>query len=201
MRLSRGTIRQHFLVATALGIMAVLVGISAPLGATTLIREGIDELVATNQRVVVGEVTGATSYWNEDKTFILTDVKIAPDETLKGRREKEITVTLLGGRVGELTTLIVGGAELVPGRSYVLFLNPETLPGGRRALTVADHCQGAFEVRMKGGELRAISQANRHALVPDRGGVKEAPGGVDGFALDILLRDVRSAVKRQETRR
>lgn len=181
-------------------LFAVAAGITAPLGATTLIREGLDELVATNQRVVMGEVVGARSYWNQDKTFILTDVRIAPDETLKGKREREIVVTLPGGRVDDLTTLIVGGAELIPGRSYVLFLNAETLPGGRRALTIPDHCQGAFEIKMDQGGLRAVSQATQHALVPDRSGRRDVPGGVEGLALPDLLESLRSAVKRQEVR-
>ncbi len=197
MQLSRGTIRQLFLFAIATWITA---GTAAPVGATTLIREGLDELVASNQRVIAGRVIDAVSHWNEDKTFILTEVRIAPDETFKGKREREVTVTLLGGRVGDLTTLIVGGAELVPGRSYVLFLNPETLPGGRRALTVSDHSQGAFEITMKEGELRAVSQATRHALVPDRAGRSDAPGGAQGLALGDLVNDLRNAVKRQEVR-
>ena len=174
---------------------------AAPLGATSLVRASLDELAAGNERVVLGEVVDAVSYWNQDKTFILTDVRFAPAETIKGQAEGELTVTLMGGRVGDLTTLIVGGAELIPGRSYLLFLNPENLPGAERALTARDHCQGAFEVEMKGGELRAASQANRHPLVPDKSGYVDAPGGVEGFPLDALLQSLRDTVKRQEVQR
>ncbi|MEA2560031.1 MAG: hypothetical protein QOH06_1535 [Acidobacteriota bacterium] len=173
---------------------------AAPSGATTLVRTGLDELVAGNQRVVVGEVIDAVSYWNEDKTFILTDVRIAPDETIKGKPEGELTVTLLGGKVGDLTTLIVGGAELIPGRSYVLFLNPEKLPGTRRVLTLPDHSQGAFEITAQKGRLRAVSQANRHPLAPDLNGRTDAPGGAEGLPLDTLLQNLRGTVKRQEVR-
>lgn len=173
---------------------------AAPLGATSLIRADLDQLAAGNERVVVGEVVDAVSYWNQDKTFILTDVRFAPVETLKGPADGELTVTLLGGRVGDLTSLIVGGAELVPGGSYVLFLNPEDLPGAPRALTVRDHCQGAFEVVLKDGGLRAVSQANRHPLVPDRSGYVDAPGGVEGFPLDALRQSLREIVARQEVR-
>ena len=189
----RGVLRGFLLLTVALGIVA-------PLGATTLIREGLDELVATNQRVVVGEVVDAVSYWNEDNTFILTDVRIAPSETIKGKTEDELTVTLLGGTIGDLTTLIVGGAELIPGRSYVLFLNPERLPGAGQALTLPDHSQGAFEVMARGGELRAVSQANRHPLAPDRSGRIDIPGGVEGFRLETLLEGLRNTVKRQEVK-
>jgi hypothetical protein len=174
--------------------------LAVPLGATTLVREGLDELVATNERVVVGEVVDAISYWNEDKTFILTDVRITPAETIKGKASEDLTVTLLGGTIGDLTTLIVGGAELIPGRSYVLFLNPERLPGAGQALTVPDHCQGAFEVTSRKGELRAVSQASRHPLAPDRHGRVDVPGGTEGFRLDTLLAGLRNTVKRQEVK-
>jgi hypothetical protein len=190
----RGATREFILLMLATWI-------TVPLGATTLVRTGLDDLVARNERVVVGEVVDAISYWNEDKTFILTDVRIAPDETIKGKAEGELTVTLLGGKVGDLTTLIVGGAELIPGRSYVLFLKPEKLPGARQVLTLPDHCQGAFEIVTQKGELRAVSQANRHPLLPDRGGLRDAPGGAEGFRLDTLLENLRGTVKRQGVRR
>jgi len=190
----RGSFRELFLLVLAMWI-------AAPLGATTLVRTGLDELVAGNERVVLGEIVDAISYWNQDKTFILTDVRIALAETIKGKAEGELTVTLLGGTVGDLTTLIVGGAELIPGRSYVLFLNPKNLPGAGQALTLPDHCQGAFEIASKGGKLRAVSQASQHRLVPDRKGLSDAPGGTEGIPLDALLESLRGTVKRQEVRR
>lgn len=190
----RGSLRNLFL-------LVLVMWIAAPLGATTLVRTGLDELVAGNERVVVGEVVDAVSYWNEDRTFILTDVRVAPTETIKGRAEGELTLTLLGGTVGDLTTLIVGGAELVPGRSYVLFASPKELPSARQALTLPDHCQGAFEIATKGGKLRAVSQASRHRLVPDGKGLSDAPGGTEGIPLDALLESLRGTVKRQEVRR
>ena len=193
-QIRRGVLLEFLLLLLAMWI-------AVPLGATTLIREGLDELVATNQRVVVGEVVDAVSYWNEDKTFILTDVRIAPSETIKGTAADELTLTLLGGTIGDLTTLIVGGAELRPGRSYVLFLNPEKLPGAGQALTLPDHCQGAFEVTSRRGELRAVSQANRHPLRPDRHGRIDVPGGAEGFRLDAMLEGLRDTVKRQEVKR
>ena len=169
-------------------------------GATTLIRASVDDLVAANRAVVVGEVLDARSYWNESHTFILTDVRLKLDDVLKGNVGKELKVTIMGGRVGDLTTLIVGGPELVPGNSYVLFLNEESLPGVERALTVRDLSQGVFDVRIGRGGLRAISQANGHPLVPDRSGYSEAPGGVEGIPFIEMVQSVRDAVDRQRNR-
>lgn len=175
------------------GVLAVAIAASlaAPAGATTLQRMGLEELVAANRTIVVGQVVDARSYWNKDKGFILTDVRIAVNDVLKGRlQDQEITITVMGGRVGELTTLILGGPELMPGKSYLLFLNEENLPG-KRATTVRDLCQGAFDLVIGKDGLRAVSQANRHPLIPDRLGYIDAPGGVEGIPFNAMIQSIR----------
>lgn len=175
------------------GIMAVAMAASlaASASATTLRRMGLEELVAGNKSIVVGQVLDARSYWNKEKTFILTDVRIAVNDVLKGNVQDEVTVTLMGGRVGDLTTLIVGGAELIPGKSYLLFLNREDLPGVSKAQTVRDLCQGAFDLVIGKDGLRAVSQANRHPLIPDHLGYIDAPGGVEGIPFNAMIDSVR----------
>jgi hypothetical protein len=168
-------------------------GAAMPASATTLIRAGLDNLVAGNSKIVVGRVVEAHSYWNQEGNFILTDVRFNATTVVKGQLEdRELTITLLGGQVGDLTTVIVGGAELVPGNSYVLFLNEQNLPGAKGALTVREHVQGAFDVK-KGsdGRLRAVSQAVRHPLLPDEKGLVEPPGGAEGLLLKDMIRSIR----------
>jgi hypothetical protein len=173
--------------------MAATLATSA--SATTLRRMSLDELVASNRTIVVGQVMDSRSYWNKDKTFILTDVRIAVNDVLKGNAQDEVTVTLMGGRVGDLTTLIVGGAELLPGKSYLLFLNREELPGMSKAQTVRDLCQGAFDLVIGQDGLRAVSQANRHPLVPDRLGYVDAPGGTEGIPFNAMVDSIRGLAR------
>ena len=172
---------------------ALVAGVVAPASATTLVRASLDRLAKTNGAVVVGEVLDVNSYWNAEGSFILTDVRFAVADVLKGDVQgDELTVTLMGGSVGDLTTLIVGGAELIPGRPYVVFLNQETLPGTPDVLTVRDHAQGVFDLRMTTDGLKAVNQANGHPMVPDALGYIDAAGGVDGFHYDELVRSVRA---------
>jgi hypothetical protein len=180
--------------------VAVAAAVAAPAGATTLIRQSLDELVANNSTVVVGEVVAVQSYWNEAGSFILSDVTFSVSDTLKGRQPRpEITITVMGGTVDDLTSLIVGGPELVKGQSYVLFLNREDLPGARAALTVRDLCQGTFDLTLDDrGELRAVSQAQRHPLRPDPDGLSDAPGGAAGIAFDAMTRAIREIASRPE---
>ena len=175
----------------ALGLAAAAV-LAAPAHATTLVRMGLEDLTATNEMVVVGRVVDVHSHWNGDGTFILTDVRIAVDDVLKGRRpSSDVTFTVMGGTVGDKTVMIVGGAELEWGASYALFLSRSDLPGARGVLTVRDHSQGAFDVIDTQMGLRVRSQAVGHPLLPDWRGESEAPGGASGFELNDFIGRVR----------
>lgn len=186
-------------IAGIAALAAILAGQASSAGATTLMRAGLDDLVAGNDTVVVGEVLDAHSYWNGDRTFVLTDVRIVATDVLKGDpRDKVLTVTLLGGTVGDRTALILGGAELVPGDSYVLFLDREDLPGVRGARTVRDHVQGVFDVVLTRDGLRAVSQASRFPLLPDARGESMAPGGIEGLLLTSLMQSIRDLAERPQ---
>ena len=190
---------RSFLAVVSFFLFAL--GSTAVAEASTLGRVDLDYLVAENDTIVVGEAVAARSYWNPARTFILTDVQLAVSQTLKGRIADEITVTVPGGKVGELTSVLVGGAELVPGHTYVLFLDRVNLAGVMSVLMVHDHGQGAFEVEMAGSELRAFSQARRHELIADAAGQVEPVGGAKGLPLVDLVETVRDLVTRERNRR
>ncbi len=171
-------------------VLTVLAAI--PAGATTLIRQGLDKLTAENEAVVYGRVLDIHSYWNAGRTMIMTDVRVRASQVLKGdRAARDITFTLMGGTVGDITTLIIGGPELVPGSDYILFLNRERLHGETTVLTVRDLVQGAFEIADLGAGRRVYSQALNHALLPDAGGLESPPGGSEGLTLDGMLAQIR----------
>jgi hypothetical protein len=161
--------------------------VAAPVSATTLIRRGLDRLAAGNETIVQARVLDIRSYWNADHTFILTDVHARPSQVLKGRPDNDLDFTVMGGTVGETTTLIVGGPDLEPGSEYILFLAQSDLPGAPHRLTVRDLSQGVFDV-VQG---RAFSQAHGEPLLPDDQGRTDAPGGDEGILLETLARQIR----------
>jgi hypothetical protein len=178
--------------------LAIALGVSAPAGASTFVRVGLDYLVAQNGLIVAGEVLSARSYWNDPGTLILTDVQVSVSEVLKGRLEDpEITVTIPGGTVGDDTIAVLGGAELIPGHPYVLFLQKGDLPGASGVHMVRDHSQGIFEIKLGKDGLRAVSQAVRMELIPDAFGNKTAPGGGPGLPFQALRQSVRDLVVRR----
>ena len=164
---------------------------------TTLQRLGLDRLVADHDMVVLGEVQDSRSYWNTEGSRILTDVDLRTQQVLKGDSEaSELTITLLGGTVGDRTTLILGGARLLPGTSYLLFLNEESLMPSFSALTIREHSQGTFDiVEGEGGELRVVSQASD--LLADDTGESRAPGGDEGMLLEEMLDSIQTLTARE----
>ena len=169
----------------------IAVGAVVPAAATSFGRLELDRLVADNETIVVGEVVAATSRWNEPRTLILTDVRVAVAEVLKGAvEEREINLVLPGGRVGERANVVVGGADLKPGGAYLLFLRHGDLPGAPGVRIVGDHSQGVFEIEPTKDGARAVSQALRRGLVTPAAGRADSLGGVEGLPFDTLRRTV-----------
>ena len=176
-------------IAVFLSLVSVALALSAPAAnATTLIRQGLDQLTIGSETVVQAAVLDIHSYWNDSHEFILTDVRARPSRILKGAAAGDVTFTVMGGSVGDTTTLILGGADLAPGSQYMLFLSRADLPGAANRLTVRDHSQGVFEI--VGG--RAFSQARGEPLLPDEAGKIDVPGGSDGLDLNELVDQIRS---------
>ncbi|HEV7670143.1 MAG TPA: hypothetical protein VGS22_16620 [Thermoanaerobaculia bacterium] len=176
--------------------LALLLSAGMPAGASTFGRVGLDYLVAENDLIVLGEVLSARSYWNGPGTLILTDVQVSVSETLKGKTEQEITVTLPGGTVGDDRVAVLGGAELIPGNSYVLFLRQGELPGVKDVRVVRDHSQGVFELQLGKNGLRVVSQAARLNIVPDAFAQATTSDEGPGLQLRALRQSILDLVAR-----
>ena len=174
------------IVVRLMPVLMAGLSLVAPAAATTLVRQGLDRLTVENEVVLQAKVLDTHSYWNDDHTFILTDVRARASRVFKGPDTEWVTLTVMGGTVGEVTTLLVGGANLVPGSEYVLFLAHADLPGARHRLTVREHAQGVFVLEND----RAISEAVGEPLVPDANGHTDVPGGEGGMAVDELIRQI-----------
>ncbi len=185
-----------WLLAVLLLLIAAL-----PSSGTTLRRASLERLVDDHELIVVAQATGMVSYWNEDRSMILTDVTVRPDTVLKGQTHGEaITLTLPGGTVNDVTVAIVSGAQLEPGGSYLLFLGQASLVPGHRAWTVRQLSQGVFDIELdEGGELRVLSQARRVPLLQDSRGQVEPPGGQKGLRQGDIFDTITALVRQGET--
>lgn len=94
--------------------------------------EQISQLVDWHPLIVIGRIGSSRSWLTGDCEYVVTDYRVAVETTLKGREAREITVSILGGRVSfeDGTTATVTSTMPAPvnGERYALFLRPMFYP-------------------------------------------------------------------------
>jgi hypothetical protein len=104
-------------------LSAVLViGFQHILYATTVRRMNFDDLVARADTIVVGQVIDSRAYWASDRKLILTSYTVEVAESIKGNAAHTITVTAVGGRVGNTILHVSGMPEFRAGENAIVFL-------------------------------------------------------------------------------
>jgi hypothetical protein len=108
--------------------------------ATTLKRMSITDLSRAAHTVVRARCVANTTQWNSGEIWTYTTFDV--EETWKGSASAEITVRLLGGTAGNLTSTVSGVPRFSPGEELVLFL--ERMPA--RDFSIVSWMQGTFRV-------------------------------------------------------
>jgi hypothetical protein len=145
------------------GAYDVVAGQAAPLP--------IGERARGAERVAVGRVTAVTPAWRVNEfgdRLIVSTIRVAVDELLKGPVAPTLDVEVEGGTIGELTLHVSDQEPLTPGDRAVFLLARG--PGG------------AFRLHLRGLGLLKLDAANR------------VPGS--GLTLDIIRREVAAADNR-----
>ena len=187
------------LVRTALFLLfGIALGLASDASATTVAKLGLREMTAASSTVIHGTVVSTRCRWNEDRSLILTDVRVRVDDALKGSAAATVTVVQLGGTIGKLQVDVPGAAAFRPGEEAILFLVPDS----RGDLHVAGLSQGRFEVvrnpRSGSREVLGLEEAIPAAGAPAVGGVQvlSAPAAPTGpVPLDRFLGDIRSLIR------
>lgn len=116
--------RMHVIYCVLMTILLFTVMYEAAAAQTR--RLPLEELSKKSELIVTGTVVDQRAEWNEEKTKIYTRVTIAVDEYHKGERsENTITVTHLGGEVGEVGELYTGTARFEKDEEVFLFLKKD----------------------------------------------------------------------------
>jgi hypothetical protein len=144
-------------LATVLVLLATLAGAVRADSGRAL---ELDELIDLSAEVVVGEVVGSSSRWQE--RLVVTDTVVRVDESMKGSPPHEVTITQPGGtavhpRLGaSITTQASTFTTFDAGETVVLFIDRR---GGTRNLVGAQ--QGKLVVApagaAKGPTARALA--------------------------------------------
>jgi len=126
----------------ALGLLVALLLPAPTVYSGSLAPPDLSELVTSSSLVVHGEVVGATSRWNEDRSLIVTDVRLRVLTSAKGTAPAEVVLTQPGGTVGKLRVDVAGAHAFRVGEEVVVFL----APGPRGRLYINGLSRGRLDV-------------------------------------------------------
>jgi hypothetical protein len=112
---------------------------------TTLARMSVAQMTHAAQLVVRARCVTNFTLWDDGEIWTFTT--FAVEETWKGAHaensNQDITVRLLGGTVGNLTSVVSGVPRFAPGEEVILFLEPTS----RGDFSIVSWVQGTFRVR------------------------------------------------------
>ena len=174
-----------------LAVFAFALGVTA-LGATTLARMNLDELVGAAEVVARVRCLENESRWENGEIWTFTSFEVV--ETLKGVAPRLVTVRLLGGRVGHVISAVEGVPRFQPGEEAVLFL--ERLREGD--FSVTSWVQGTFRIRFDAQTgQESVTQDSSGFGVFDPATRRFRPSGVRKMRLEVLKQRVAEALERQ----
>ncbi len=174
-----------------LAVFAFALGTTA-LGATTLARMNLDELVGAAEVVARVRCLENEGRWENGEIWTFTSSEVV--ETLKGVAPRLVTVRLLGGRVGHVISAVEGAPRFRPGEEAVLFLE-RTRWGD---FSVTSWAQGTFRIRFDAQTgQESVTQDSSRVSVFDPATRQFRPSGVRKLPLEAFKQRVAEALERQ----
>lgn len=176
-------------------LIAVLVPLLAalPAAATQVVHFDTRALVKGSSDIVIGEIAGTRSYWNDRHTKILTEVSVKVAETLKGSPAPLLALVELGGEVDGMRYNVPGCPVFKLGEQALLFVWRDR--NGRPQVNAL--AQGKFEIRRDPASGRSVVQRSLPGLgAADARSLRAVPDGqaAPGIPLDDMRREIQSVL-------
>lgn len=147
-----------------IGLLCCGLVLSSIATATSIRKLNFSQLVDESELVVYGRVLDTHSYLMPSRGWVLTDTHIEVMNAVKGQVGSVVTVTELGGVVGDIGMAVPGTARFQRGEEAVVFLKNV---GGK--WRTAGLIQGKFPVVNEGGEkivIPAVSMDDGRSRIP-----------------------------------
>jgi hypothetical protein len=174
----------------SLALTVLLIG--PTINSTTLARMSVAQITQAAQLIVRARCAAQSTEWDSGEIWTLTS--FAVEETWKGNRgvnsNSYLTVRLLGGSVGSLTSTVSGVPRFTPGEEVILFLEPSS----RGDYSIVSWVQGTFRLRHNvhtGQQIATQDTASFDTFEP-----KTRQFGAIGLR-DIPVEDLHSMVSSQ----
>jgi hypothetical protein len=108
-----------------LALVAVAALAALPLSASTFISMSETELLSSSQAVVQGKVLDVRSFWNDERTVIVTEARVLVDDLVAGQAPSVVVVRTFGGQVGDQVIVAHGFPTFQAGEQVLLYLTPD----------------------------------------------------------------------------
>jgi hypothetical protein len=177
---------RYFLAPVAL---LLSLGANPPASGTTLMRMSLAQISQAAQVIVRARCIGSSTGWDAGEIWTFTSFKI--EETWHGSAPAQVSVRLLGGRVGNITSTVSGVPRFSPGEEVVLFL----VPTPRGDFSIVSWEQGTFRIRRDvrtGEEMAAQDTADFAVFDPaargfETDGIRNLPMAAFRSRVDAAL--------------
>lgn len=154
-----------------LGLFALALAAAVPAGASTFIGLTTDELVATSDAVVQGEVLQVHSFWSKSGRIIVTEAVVRVTETVAGKSPSAVVLRTFGGTVEGYTVEAHGFPRFEKGQELLLFVSNQK----DGTAEVTGYRQGQYRiVRDQTGAVMAVPTVEHGVRLLTRDG-KTAP--------------------------
>jgi hypothetical protein len=189
--------RKRFRLFLSFSLLPLAISLAASaITATTLARMSVAQMSQTAPVIVRARCLAKSTRW--DAGEIWTFSTFAVEEVWKGSVAAQITVRLLGGSAGNLTSTVAGIPRFRPGETVVLFLEPTA----RGDLSVLSWQQGTFRVRPDPrGAQEIVTQDTASFATFDSATRRFEVGGIHELPVDALRQQVRAAISASPARR
>ena len=150
-------------------------------------------LTISSSDVLIGRIQDTHAHWNASHTKIFTEVTVQVTDALKGAGAPTLTVTQLGGSVGNLNYEVEGGPVFTPGEDALLFLWRDA----RGVAQVNGLAQGKFDITRDARTGQRLVQRREPGLaVTEAKRLSLAPAGrvVPPIPLDDMIREIRATL-------
>ncbi|MGA2843980.1 MAG: hypothetical protein ABSF68_01025 [Candidatus Acidiferrales bacterium] len=180
-------LRRPLLIALCASLLAC-----ASVTPTTLAHMSVAKLTHVSRLILRARCVENSTAWDAGEIWTFTTYE--PTEVWKGSAPPRVSVRLLGGRIGNLTSNVSGVPRFRAGEDVVLFLTPTTLGD----FSVVSWVQGTFRIhhdQRSGEDMVAQDSASFETFDPLAR--KFAASGIHDLSLQELRSQVAAALRQE----
>lgn len=167
----------------------------------------IEYVVRKSNLIVHGKVVDSFSYWNPDKSTILSDLEVEIYSFYKGKLSTStVTIQLIGGTLDNISTFIAGGSNFEVGEEIFLFLKPplkEVPTNLKHKYHLTSLISGKYSVRSNSNNEKLVFRNNSTVQLLQKQNRKDpSPATItsEGVPIEEFIKQINRVIKNKYER-